>query len=228
MLDTVLVPINRAGWPFIGLFAAATVGMAWVSEPLGWIGAVLTAWCVYFFRDPDRVTPTREGLMAAPADGVVCLVDEAPPPPELGMGTAPRPRICIFMNVFNVHVNRAPIAGTVSGLAYVPGRFINASFDKASEHNERQCLRLTMTDGRDIAFVQIAGLLARRIVCQVDEGSRLKTGERFGLIRFGSRVDTYLPEGMAPLVSVGQTTVAAETVIADLKATEPARQGEVR
>lgn len=228
MLETVLVPINRAGWPFIGLFAAAAAGMAWVSEPLGWVGAVLTLWCVYFFRDPDRTTPTRDDLVVAPADGEVCLIDEAVPPPELNMGETPMPRVCIFMNVFNVHVNRTPLAGTVTGLAYVPGRFINASLDKASEHNERQCVRLTTAGGKDIAFVQIAGLVARRIVCYLTEGQELRTGERFGLIRFGSRVDTYLPDGVAPLVSKGQTTIAGETVIADLRAQEPAREGEVR
>ena len=228
VLDTVLVPINRAGWPFIGLFAATTVGLAWVAEPLGWVGAVLTAWCAYFFRDPDRVAPTREGLVIAPADGVVCLVDEAVPPPQLEMGDTPRPRVCVFMNVFNVHVNRSPLGGTVSKLAYVPGRFVNASLDKASEYNERQCVRLTTEDGKDIAFVQIAGLVARRIVCWVTEGTRLRAGERFGLIRFGSRVDTYLPEGAAPMVCVGQKTIAGETVIADLASDEPPRVGEVR
>lgn len=227
MLKDVLVPIHRAGWPFIGLFAVASLGLAWVAAPLGWAGAVLTAWCAYFFRDPDRVTPIREGLVVAPADGVVCLVDEAVPPPQLNMGETPLPRVCIFMNVFNVHVNRAPMAGTVTGLAYVPGRFINASLDKASEFNERQCVKLATPAGQDIAFVQIAGLVARRIVCFVKEGQPLRAGERFGLIRFGSRVDTYLPPGAVPLVCVGQKTIAGETVISDLEAKEAPRRGEV-
>ena len=228
VLDTVLVPINRAGWPFIGLFAATTVGLAWVAEPLGWAGAVLTAWCAYFFRDPDRVTPVRDGLVIAPADGEVCLIDEAVPPPQLEMGDEPLPRVCIFMNVFNVHVNRIPMGGTITKLAYVPGRFVNASLDKASEYNERQCVRLTTPDGRDIAFVQIAGLVARRIVCWLSEGQEMATGQRFGLIRFGSRVDTYLPPGTAAQVVVGQKTIAGETVIADRLSQEPPREGQVR
>ncbi len=195
MLKDILVPIHRAGWPFVGIFAAASVGLASVAEPLGWLGVVLTAWCAYFFRDPDRVTPTRAGLVVSPADGVVQLVDEAAPPPELGMGDAARPRVCIFMNVFNVHVNRSPWEGMVKTAAYHPGKFLNASLDKASELNERHSIRLEGPGGREIAFVQIAGLVARRIVCFVKEGAALRTGERFGLIRFGSRVDVYLPEG---------------------------------
>jgi phosphatidylserine decarboxylase len=228
VLKIILVPIHPEGWRFVGVFAAASLGLAWVAEPLGYLGAVLTLWCAYFFRDPDRVTPTRSGLAVAPADGVVCLIDEAVPPPQLDMGTAPMTRVCIFMNVFNVHVNRSPLDGKVGKLAYVAGRFVNASLDKASEHNERQCVRLDLEDGRSIAFVQIAGLVARRILCFVKEGQPLKAGERFGLIRFGSRVDTYLPAGTAPLVCVGQKTVAGETVIADLASDEPPRAGEVR
>ncbi|MEO5335984.1 MAG: phosphatidylserine decarboxylase [Magnetospirillum sp. WYHS-4] len=227
-MNIILVPIHPAGWPFIAVFAAATLGLAFVAEPLGWLGVALTAWCAYFFRDPDRVTPQGESLAVAPADGVVCLIDEAVPPPQLDMGDDPRPRVCIFMNVFNVHVNRAPLAGRIGKLAYVPGRFVNASLDKASEFNERQCVRLTTPAGQDIAFVQIAGLVARRIVCFVKEGDELQAGERFGLIRFGSRVDTYLPANAAPQVCVGQKTIAGETVIADLASREPPRRGEVR
>lgn len=228
MLKIILVPIHPEGWRFVGIFAAISLALAWVAEPLGYLGAVLTLWCAYFFRNPDRVTPTRPGLAIAPADGVVCLIDEAVPPPQLDMGTTPMTRICIFMNVFNVHVNRSPLNGKVGKLAYIEGRFVNASLDKASEHNERQCVRLDMEDGRQIAFVQIAGLVARRILCFVKEGQPLKAGERFGLIRFGSRVDTYLPAGTAPLVCIGQKTVAGETVIADLESQEPPRAGEVR
>lgn len=228
MLNTVLIPINRAGWPFVGLFAAIAAGLFVAWQPAGWAGVVVTLWCAWFFRDPDRITPSRQGLIVSPADGVVQLVDHAAPPPELGMGEAPRPRVCVFMNVFNVHVNRVPCDGTVSGLAYRPGKFLNASLDKASEFNERQGVRLTTDDGPDIAFVQIAGLVARRIKCTLVEGQRVKAGERFGLIRFGSRLDVYLPEGVAALVVPGQSAIAGETVIADIRAQEPPRDGEVR
>ena len=228
MLKTVLAPIHRAGWPFVVLFLAGSAGLAYVAEPLGWVGAVLTLWCAYFFRDPQRVTPIRQGLVVSPADGVVQTIDAAAPPPELEMGPAPRPRVCVFMNVFNVHVNRVPCDGTVSKLNYRPGRFFNASLDKASEFNERQSIRLRTADDRNIAFVQIAGLVARRIVCNLGEGQTVRAGERFGLIRFGSRVDVYLPDGVAPLVVPGQRTVAGETVIADVRAQEPARAGEIR
>ena len=156
------------------------------------------------------------------------MIDKAPPPAELDMGEEPRTRICVFMNVFDVHVNRIPVDGTVTALSYRPGKFINASLDKASELNERQSLRLTMADGHDIAFVQIAGLIARRILCDVAQGQTVKAGERFGMIRFGSRVDVYLPDGVESMVSVGQTSVAGETVIADTRAQEPGRAGEVR
>ncbi|GAB6054372.1 phosphatidylserine decarboxylase [Magnetospira thiophila] len=233
MLKVILVPIHPAGWPFIGLFAVITVILGGIAEPLGWIGLILTAWCAYFFRNPDRVTPIREGLIVSPADGVVQKIDRAVPPPELEMGPDERPRVCVFMNVFNVHVNRVPCGGRILKLAYRPGKFFNASLDKASEFNERQSVRLQLAETnhgapRDIAFVQIAGLVARRIKCFVQEGQEMKTGERFGLIRFGSRVDVYLPEGIAPLVVEGQTTLAAETVIADLHGTEGQRTGEIR
>ena len=233
MLKTVLVPINRAGWPFIGLFAAASLGLALVAEPLGWAGLVLTAWCVYFFRDPDRVTPTRPGLMVSPADGVVQFVDQAAPPAELGLGEGLRNRVAVFMNVFDVHVNRIPCDGSITALAYRPGKFFNASLDKASEFNERHSLRLAIEGNaegtkRDIAVVQIAGLVARRIKCDVVEGQALRAGQRIGLIRFGSRVDVYLPEGVESLVVPGQRAVAGETVIADIQAREPGRTGETR
>ncbi len=230
MLKIVFVPINRAGWPFIALFAAATGGLAYLAQPLGWIGVVLTLWCVYFFRDPERVPPKRPGLIVSPADGVVQLIDEASPPPELEMGDAPRPRVCVFMNVFNVHVNRSPMDGVVVKKSYRPGKFLNASLDKASEFNERMSLRLKISDdgGDDIAFVQIAGLVARRILCYVTEGQSLRAGERFGLIRFGSRVDVYLPHGTAPLVSVGQLAVAGETVLAELQKPDRAEQDGIK
>ena len=228
MLKIVLVPINPAGWPFIGLFAAAAIGLFMIAEPLGWIGVILTVWCAYFFRDPDRTTPTRGGLVISPADGVVQLIDRATPPPELGMGDEERPRVCVFMNVFNVHVNRVPMDGEITKVSYRPGRFFNASLDKASEFNERMSIRMKTSEDHDIAFVQIAGLVARRIKCDIVDGQTVQAGERFGLIRFGSRVDVYLPDGVEPLVSVGQTTVAAETVLADVRASENARIGEIR
>ena len=227
-MKAVLVPINRAGWPFIGLFAGVSAGLAYAAPPLGLAGLVLTLWCVYFFRDPDRVTPGRQGLIVSPADGVVQSVEKAVPPPELDMGETPLDRIAVFMNVFDVHVNRVPCDGTISRLAYRPGKFFNASLDKASEFNERQGVRLTTGEGQTLAFVQIAGLIARRIKCQLSEGQAVQTGERFGLIRFGSRVDVYLPGGVAPLVVPGQRAVAGETVIADVRAQEPARSGGVR
>ena len=228
MLKSVLVPIHPAGWPFIAIFAAVTIGLAYLWPPLGWVGAALTLWCTCFFRNPDRVTPVREGLVISPADGVVQLIDRAPPPPELEMGDAPVLRVCVFMNVFNVHVNRIPCDGTVTKTSYRPGKFFNASLDKASEFNERQSLRLTLPDGRNLACIQIAGLIARRIRCDVTEGQAVRAGERFGLIRFGSRLDVYLPEGTESQVSLGQRTIAGETVIADLRSEEPAREGEIR
>ena len=227
-MKDVLVPINSAGWPFIALFAAISLGLGYIAEPLGWAGVVLTAWCVYFFRDPDRVTPTKKGLVISPADGRVCLIDEAAPPPELEMGENPMVRVCVFMNVFNVHVNRIPIDGTIIKKAYHPGKFFNAELDKASIHNERQALSLKTTDGKDVAFVQIAGLVARRIICHVNEGQMVSTGERFGLIRFGSRVDVYMPMGTNPQVAVGQLCIAGETVIADLNSAQEKIAGETR
>ena len=228
MLSTVVKPIHKEGWRFIPIFAVVALLLFLLWEPLGWIGVGLTVWCYYFFRDPDRVTPTRPGLFVSPADGIVSLIERAAPPPELGLGDDPRTRVSVFMNVFDCHVNRAPIAGRVRAIAYRPGKFLNASLDKASADNERNGLALELADGRAIAIVQIAGLVARRILCETTEGAMLGTGERFGMIRFGSRVDVYLPEGVAPLVAVGQGTIAGETVIADLDAPEPARQGEVR
>ena len=224
-IRSVLVPLHPEGWRFVGIFAAITLVLFWIWSPLGWLGVVLTCWCAYFFRNPDRVTPTREGLLVSPADGVVQMIAEAVPPPELDMGDTPRLRVSVFMNVFNVHVNRVPATGTITGLAYHPGKFLNATLDKASEHNERQSVRMTTDQGKDIAFVQIAGLVARRIRCDLADGQTVAAGERFGLIRFGSRVDVYLDDGMAPLVAVGQIAVAGETVIADTRSDEAARTG---
>ena len=228
MLSTFLKPMHREGWRFVGIFAAATVILFLVAEPLGWIGVGLTVWCYYFFRDPERVTPVREGLVISPADGVVQMIGEFSPPEELGLGSEPMMRIAIFMNIFNCHVNRTPVTGRIERIAYRPGKFLNASLDKASVDNERNGLAIRMEDGRAIAVVQIAGLVARRIVCEVKEGQALLAGQRFGMIRFGSRLDVYLPAGAAPFVAVGQTATAGETVLADLASAEPARAGAVR
>lgn len=227
-IRSVLVPIHREGWKFIAIFAIATLVLFWVAEPLGWLGVILTCWCAYFFRDPPRVTPVREGLLISPADGVVQMIERAVPPEELGMGSDARTRISVFMNVFDVHVNRSPVDATVLAVAYRPGKFLNAALDKASIDNERQSLRLKLASGKEIAVVQIAGLVARRILCEAREGQSYKAGERFGLIRFGSRVDVYLDDGMVPLVVTGQRCIAGETVIAEDGATEQPRSGEVR
>ena len=226
--SSLVMPVHRAGYPFIGGFAAATLVLFLIWAPLGWIGLGLTVWCYYFFRDPARVTPQRAGLMVSPADGVVSGVGAATPPQELGLGPEPRIRISVFMDVFNCHVNRAPAGGTVARIAYRPGKFVNAALDKASADNERNGLVIALEDGREIGVVQIAWLVARRILCEVAEGDTLHTGARFGMIRFGSRLDVYLPDGVAPLVCEGQTTVAGETVIADLASDEPARTGRVQ
>ncbi|MBL4916049.1 phosphatidylserine decarboxylase [Szabonella alba] len=228
MMSTVLKPMHREGWKFVPVFGAVTVLLFLLWQPLGWIGVGLTLWCYYFFRDPKRVTPLREGLVISPADGVISLIEPAAPPPELGMGAEPLTRVSVFMNVFNCHVNRAPVPGRITKIAYRPGKFLNASLDKASVDNERNALVLRMEDGRDVAVVQIAGLVARRILCEVPEGAVLQTGDRFGMIRFGSRVDVYLPQGVEPLVCLGQTMVAGETVLADLTSGEPRRTGRER
>ena len=225
MRDTFLKPMHPEGRKFVAIFAVVTVGLFLVSSILGWIGVGLTVWCYYFFRDPRRVTPVRDGLIVSPADGIVSLIEKAVPPPELGMADHPLTRVSVFMSVFNCHVNRAPVAGRISAIAYRPGKFFNASLDKASADNERNSLCIDMADGRQIAVVQIAGLVARRIVCFSKKGDAVQTGERFGLIRFGSRLDVYLPDGVSPLVSLGQTMVAGETVLADLASDEAARSG---
>jgi phosphatidylserine decarboxylase len=225
MLETFIKPMHREGIRFVAIFAAVTAGLFLLSPFLGWIGVGLTVWCYYFFRDPVRVTPQREGLIISPADGVISLIERAVPPPELGMGPEALMRVSVFMNVFDCHVNRSPIEAEIAAVAYRAGKFFNASLDKASADNERSSLALRLPDGRMIAVVQIAGLVARRIVCFTEQGAKLKTGERFGLIRFGSRVDVYLPEGVAPLVCLGQGMIAGETVLADLTGTEQARVG---
>jgi phosphatidylserine decarboxylase len=213
-----MTPIHREGWPFIALFAAINVIGFLLAPPLGWLLLPLTIWCIAFFRDPERATPAGANLIICPADGKLLPLVEAVPPEELGLGPAPRPRLSVFMNVFNVHVNRNPVTGTVIARAYRPGKFFNASFDKASVYNERMSLRLRPADAesgdRDLAVVQIAGLVARRIVCDVLPGEGVQRGARFGIIRFGSRVDVYLPPGCEILVAPGSMVRAGETVLA--------------
>ncbi len=217
LVDTVknvFVPIHREGYPFIAAFGVATLLLGYFSSVLFWIGLILTAWCAYFFRDPERVTPVDDRLVVSPADGVVSADGPAVPPRELGLGTGEMTRVSVFMNVFSCHVNRAPVRGRVSRIEHRPGKFLNAELDKASAENERNGLVIESPNGT-IAAVQIAGLVARRIVCWAETGGALAIGERFGLIRFGSRVDVYLPAEAAPRVAVGQTAVAGETVIAE-------------
>jgi phosphatidylserine decarboxylase len=221
-----LAPLHPDGWKFIGIFALVTVLLFIFTPPLGWVGLVLTVWCAYFFRDPWRVTPQRAGLMVSPADGRVLSVAPAVPPAELDMGAAAMTRIGIFLNVFDVHVNRIPVGGRVTKLSYRNGKFVNASLDKASEDNERMAIRIApVDDAGDVAVVQIAGLIARRIVCDLREREDVIAGQRFGIIRFGSRTDIYLPAGWIPLVIAGQRVIGGETVIADRRAQEAPRQG---
>jgi phosphatidylserine decarboxylase len=215
-LKMVLAKPHRAGIPFIAGSTALAAGGLILGHGFGAAGLAATAFCLYFFRDPERVPPLGVNLALAPADGRVVLVDHAIPPPELGLGTEPRPRVAIFLSVLNVHVNRMPVSGIVSRIAYRPGKFLNASMDKASEDNERNALALTLEDGRTIAVIQIAGLIARRILCAARENDKVTAGDRFGIIRFGSRTDLYLPPGVTPRVRIGQTMIGGETVIADL------------
>ena len=208
-----MTPIRHEGYPFIGAFLAVSLLLLWLSAPLGWLGLALTGWCVYFFRDPKRITPVDQALVVSPADGKVASVALILPPGELGLGSDPCRRVSVFMNVFNCHVNRAPVAGRISRIVYRPGKFLNAELDKASEDNERNGMVIASVNG-PIGVVQIAGLVARRIACFVAEGTELSAGERIGLIRFGSRLDVYLPATATILVAEGQTAIAGETVIA--------------
>ncbi len=221
-LRLVMAPPHPAGRPFIAAGVALAVVGLFVSPWLVWLGVLFALACVAFFRDPRRVAPPRAGLVLAPADGHVVSVAHAVPPAELGLGDMARLRVGIFLSVLDVHVNRVPVDGTVSRIAYRHGRFVNASLDKASEFNERNALAIRLPDGRDLAVVQIAGLIARRILCHVREGQQVRAGEHLGLIRFGSRTDLYLPAGVAALVCVGQTMIGGETVIAELGVHEPA------
>ena len=216
-----LSPVHPEGYPFIGGFALVAIVLMWLWPPLGWLAVAATAWCVYFFRDPARVTPTREGILVAPADGRVSRVADVVPPAELALGERPLVRISIFMSVFNCHVNRSPLAGRIERIVYRAGAFVSADLDKASESNERNMFVIASAGGTRIGVIQIAGLVARRIVPFVREGESVAAGQRIGMIRFGSRVDVYLPEGARPLVAEGQTAIAGETVLADLKVFAP-------
>lgn len=213
-----LPPIHPAGWPFVAVFVAIAVVVGLISFPWGVVAALVAVAGAAFFRDPKRVPPQGTNLVVSPADGIVQRITEAAPPPELDMGTEPRPRVSIFLSVFDVHVNRVPADGVISRTAYRPGKFFNASFDKASELNERMAIRMTTASGHDLAFVQIAGLVARRIVCNLKADQHVAIGERFGIIRFGSRMDVYMPPGYRIVVREGQTAIGGETVIAETPA----------
>jgi phosphatidylserine decarboxylase len=221
-IQRTLTPIHPEGYVFIAIFAVAAMILSWIWSPLGWIGWILTAWCAYFFRDPPRTTPLSDRLVVSPADGRVETIGYYLPPPELELGDRPLQRVSIFMSVFDCHVNRAPVAGRITRIAHKPGLFLSADVDKASEDNERNSVLIEMGETK-LGVVQIAGLVARRIVCFAREGQSIAAGERFGLIRFGSRLDVYLPDGAQPLVSPGQKSIAGETVIADLTGGSVAR-----
>jgi phosphatidylserine decarboxylase len=226
ILDTIaasLAPIHRDGHKFLAIAVGLALIFFILWPPLAWLLVVVALWIAYFFRDPDRVTPLREGLVIAPADGRISSIETVIPPTELGFGPEQRVRISTFLSVLDVHITRAPVAGRIVRSVYVPGAFVNAALDKASEENERRALVIERADGVEIGVVQIAGLVARRIVSFVHEGDSVGVGERLGLIRFGSRVDVYLPPGRTALVSVGQLAVGGETVLADMKSDEPER-----
>jgi len=228
VLSVVVPRFHSEGVRFVAIFAAVTIVLFVIWQPLGWLGLIATVWCFYFFRDPDRITPIGRGLVIAPADGVVCAVGPATPPETLATIQEKMLRVSIFMSVFNCHVNRVPMTGSVVKSVYHPGKFLSATLDKASTDNERQILAIETDIGQIIGVVQIAGLIARRIVCDVKEGDQVMSGERFGMIRFGSRVDVYLDAASVPLVAEGQIVIGGETVLADLVSTEPPRQFRLR
>jgi phosphatidylserine decarboxylase len=216
MMKVIAVPMHPEGRKFVAIFAVVAAVLWLVWEPLFWLGVGMTVWCYYFFRDPVRSVAQKPGLILSPADGVISLITKTVPPVEMLLGNKALTRVSVFMNVFNCHVNRAPMAGEVIAITYHHGKFVNASLDKASEHNERNSLTIEAADKTRIGVTQIAGLVARRIVCFTKVGNGLSVGERFGLIRFGSRLDIFLPEGIEPAVGLGQTAVAGETVLAHL------------
>jgi len=207
------VPVHREGWPFVGAFVAGALLLGLFSDTLFWVFAILSAWCAYFFRDPQRVTPVSDDFVISPADGKVSYIGMAVPPRELGLGDQPLKRVSVFMNVFNGHVNRAPVRGRIARISHKAGSFANAELDKASDENERNSVLIEGPHG-PLGVVQVAGFVARRIVCWAREGEQIAAGERFGLIRFGSRLDVYLPGGANVCVAVGQHAIAGETVLA--------------
>jgi len=225
VLRRFLTPLHPDGFKFVAVGVVATLLLFLLWRPAGWIATAVTVWIAYFFRDPWRVTPTREGLLISPADGTVVSIASITPPPELAMGDVAIVRIGIFLNIFDVHVTRAPVGGRVAAMRYIKGRFVNASLDKASEDNERLAIRIAPPDGPDIAFVLVAGLVARRIACDLYEGQQVAVGQRVGIIRFGSRVDIYCPPPYVPMVVAGQRMIGGETVLADRLAAEPPRRG---
>jgi phosphatidylserine decarboxylase len=227
LIDTItdgIVPVHPDGYRFLAIGAGVSLLLFWLWPPLAWLAVLATAYIAYFFRDPPRVTPLRDGLIVAPADGRISAIERVRPPAELGLGDELRLRVSIFLSVFDVHINRAPVAGRITRSVYVPGSFLNAALDKASEENERRALVIATAGGTEIGVVQIAGLIARRIVTFAKEGDNVGIGDRFGLIRFGSRVDLYLPPGHGALVAVDQRAVGGETIMADLKSQEPERE----
>ncbi len=230
LLDTItdsIVPVHSDGYKFLAIGIGVALFFFWLWPPLAWVAVVVTAWIAYFFRDPPRVTPLRDGLVVSPADGRISAIEHLRPPAELGLGETERLRISIFLSVFDVHINRSPVAGHITRSLYIPGSFLNAALDKASKENERRALVITRPDGSQIGVVQIAGLIARRIVTFIGEGEKIGAGERFGLIRFGSRVDIYLPAGHGSLVAIGQRAIGGETVLADLKSAETEREARL-
>ena len=214
-------PINTAGYPFIILFALFALILSLISDFLGWIGVILTLWCVYFFRDPERVIPEKKNIIISPADGKILFAGLSKTPENLSDNKQrDLNKVSIFMNIFNVHVNRIPISGKVIWLKYVPGTFLNASLDKSSEDNERMIVKIEVSKGIFIYVVQIAGLIARRIKCDLTENESVTIGQRYGLIRFGSRVDVYFPKDFNILVNKGQTSISGETILADFNSTK--------
>lgn len=226
--DFICPNIHPDGWRFVGIAALIALLLGVISAPLGIFGWILTVYVFFFFRDPDRITPVDDNLIISPADGIVNLIEEVVPPPEVELGSDPVVRVSVFLSIFNVHINRVPASGIITKLVYIPGKFFNASLDKASKLNERQIVAMkTKVGNKDLVFVQIAGLVARRILCSLNEGEEVRAGQKFGLIRFGSRMDIYLPKGVEPLVVCGQKMVAGETILADM-AVKGGRKGEVR
>ncbi len=227
-METFLAPVHRAGWPFIALFAVVTFVLLIFSKTLGLLGLLMMGWCIYFFRNPRRITPHGENLLVSPADGIITKIESAFPPPELKWKKKALTRISIFLNVFDVHVNRIPVEGIITKIHYHPGKFFNASLDKASDHNERNSLLIKTPSGQEILVIQIAGLIARRIICEAHVGQEVKAGETYGIIRFGSRVDLYLPEGVNPQVIVGQRMIGGETILGEMDSKAAQRTGESR